>query len=73
MRIADKRKTEVIDFCDLDVGAVFSVPNEGWYGIKLADTTDRGENAVDLSTGHLVCMDDLDQIMELRALLEIVD
>ena len=73
MRIVDARKERTIDFKNLDFGTVFYMPDEEWYGMKLADTTDLGENAVDLSDGHLACMDDLDQVIELNAYLEIVE
>ena len=73
MKIVDKRKERTVDFKDLDFGTVFYMPDEQWYGMKLADTTNLGKNAVDLSDGHLACMDDLDQVTELNTHLVILN
>ena len=72
MRIADKRKEHSVDFRCLSAGQVFYYPEEEWYGMRLADETDAGENAVDLSDGVLASIGELDQVIEINAQLEIL-
>lgn len=73
MRIVDKRKEQTVDFRCLGAGQVFYYPEEEWYGIRLADETDAGENAVDLSDGGLATIGELDQVIEVNAQLEILN
>lgn len=73
MRIADKRKEHSVDFRCLSAGQVFYYPEEEWYGMRLADETDAGENAVDLSDGVLASIGELDQVIEINAQLEILN
>lgn len=72
MRIVDKRKEITIDFRCLSAGQVFYYPDEEWYGIRLATEADAGENAVDLSDGSLATIEELDQVIEVNAQLEIL-
>ena len=73
MRIADKRKEHTVDFRCLSAGQVFYYPDEEWYGIRLADETEAGENAVDLADGSLATIGELDQVIEINAQLEILN
>ena len=73
MRIADKRKEHTVDFRCLSAGQVFYYPEEEWYGIRLADETEAGENAVDLADGCLAIIGELDQVIEINAQLEILN
>jgi hypothetical protein len=73
MRIVDKRKEQTVDFRCLSAGQVFYYPEEEWYGIRLADETDAGENAVDLADGGLATIGELDQVIEINAQLEILN
>ena len=73
MRIADKRKEHTVDFRCLSAGQVFYYPDEEWYGIRLADETEAGENAVDLADGSLATIGELDQVIEVNAQLEILN
>ena len=73
MRIVDKRKETTVDFRCLSAGQVFYYPEEEWYGIRLADETDAGENAVDLADGGLAIIEELDQVIEVNAQLEILN
>lgn len=73
MRIADKRKEHTVDFRCLSAGQVFYYPDEEWYGIRLADETEAGENAVDLADGSLAIIGELDQVIEINAQLEILN
>ena len=73
MRIADKRKEHTVDFRCLSAGQVFYYPEEEWYGMRLADETTAGENAIDLADGVLATIGELDQVIEINAQLEILD
>ena len=73
MRIADKRKEHTVDFRCLSAGQVFYYPEEEWYGIRLANDTDAGENAIDLADGILAIIGELDQVIEINAQLEILN
>lgn len=73
MRIVDKRKERTVDFRCLSAGQVFYYPEEEWYGIRLVNETEAGENAVDLSDGGLAIIGELDQVIEVNAQLEILN
>lgn len=73
MRIADKRKEHTVDFRCLSAGQVFYYPDEEWYGMRLANETEAGENAVDLADGSLATIGELDQVIEVNAQLEILN
>lgn len=73
MKIIDKRKATTVDFRYLSAGQVFYYPEEEWYGIRLADETDQGENAVDLADGGLATIGGLAQVIEVNAQLEILN
>ena len=73
MKIVDKRAEHTVDFRCLEAGQVFYFPEEEWYGIRLANDTDAGENAVDLSDGGLAMIGELDQVIEVNAQLEILN
>ena len=73
MKIVDKRKEHTVDFRCLCAGQVFYYPDEEWYGIRLVDETDAGENAVDLADGSLATIGELDQVIEINAQLEILN
>ena len=73
MRIADKRKEHTVDFRCLSAGQVFYYPDEEWYGMRLANETEAGENAVDLADGSLATIGELDQVIEINAQLEILN
>ena len=73
MKIVDKHAEHTVDFRCLEAGQVFYYPLEEWYGIRLADETDAGENAVDLADGCLATIGELDQVIEVNAQLEILN
>lgn len=73
MKIIDKRRESTVDFRCLSAGQVFYYPDEEWYGIRLANETDAGENAVDLADGGLAIIGELDQVIEINAQLEILN
>lgn len=72
MKIVDKRTTKTVDFRSLAAGEVFYFPTEEWYGLKLSNETQNGEDAVDIETGELAMLCARDQVVKLAAQLEIL-
>lgn len=66
MMIANEKMSHIVDFSDLSPGTVFFFPLEKWYGMRLADATSEGENAVDLQTDELAYLLDGDQVVPLE-------
>lgn len=66
MMIVNEKMSHDVDFSDLSPGTVFFFPLEEWYGMRLADATSEGENAVDLQTGELAYLSDGDQVVPLK-------
>lgn len=72
MKIVDKRRPQTVEFRTLEAGQPFYFPGEKWYGIRLANDTDTGDNAVDIETGELADIDDYAEVILLKGQFEVV-
>lgn len=72
MRVVDKRQPLTVDFRNVSGGQPFYYPAEEWYGIKTAEETDEGYNAVDLNDGQFAIIGELEQVIEVKGQFEII-
>ena len=72
MKIIDKRSAHTVDFRTIEAGQPFYYPTEEWYGIRLANEAITGDNAVDIGTGELAKLCDLDEVIPVNGHFEIL-
>lgn len=72
MKIIDKRSAKTVDFRTIEAGQPFYYPAEEYYAIRLDGETSFGENAVDIETGELASLCDIDEVIPVNGHFEIL-
>ena len=72
MELIDRRMTKTTQFGELKASEPFYFPAEGWYGMKLYAETSDGENAVDIQTGELARIHADEEVVVVKAQIEIL-